>query len=131
MSLGHSLRKDTFILREEITSFNHGSFGTVPKPVMDAHVRLLMEQESCPELWFRETYFTHIENSRKCISELINANIEDVVLVENASSAVNAILRSFPFKVSSISNVFCNVLLILYFRKVIKCFVYHLHIKWF
>jgi hercynylcysteine S-oxide lyase len=99
--LGKSLLQNgTFQLRPGLVNLNHGSFGTVPLTVFNEQCRLLREQESCPEVWFRETYYRYIDISRQQVAALINARVEDVVLVENASYAVNSILRSFPFKVS-------------------------------
>ena len=56
--------------------------------------------EAHPDRWFRETYYGLIDKSRESISSLINGDVSDIVLVENVSSAVNSILRSFPFQVS-------------------------------
>ena len=95
---GANCREKHFLLDSNIINFNHGSFGTVPKQIMEKHISLLYEPESCPETWFRERYFTHINAARESISNLIRSkSVNDVVLVENASYAVNAILRSFPF----------------------------------
>src|SRR5690349_10623500 len=90
---------DHFLLQSDLVNLNHGSFGTVPRLVMDKHYQYLLEQESCPEMWFRETYFGYINKSRLSIANLIKAIVDDVVLIENASSAVNSVLSSFPFKV--------------------------------
>lgn len=129
---GHKLLQSTFLLQPEIININHGSFGTVPKPVMDAHFRLLMEQESCPEVWFRKTYFEYIDKSRKCIADLIHSDVEDVVVLENASSAVNSILRSYPFKVGALVSLLGIFLdeITHNCRRVIKFCYFHLLIRW-
>jgi hypothetical protein len=88
-----------FLLNESYVNLNHGSFGTVPSIVFDAHVSFLREQESRPDEWFRNKYYKLVDESRRVISQLINARTEDVVLVENASAAVNSILRSSVYKV--------------------------------
>lgn len=88
-----------FLLRKGLINLNHGSFGTVPNSVFERHCALLREQESCPEVWFRETYFAHVTEARAKVAQLINSSIDEVVLVENASYAVNSILRSMDFKV--------------------------------
>jgi hypothetical protein len=102
VEFGNSLQNKLFNLYDGLINFNHGSFGTVPKPVLDMHFRYMLEQESCPESWFRVTYYQYIDRSRMLLAKLIKAQEQDVVLVENASYAVNAILRSFDFKVSQI-----------------------------
>jgi selenocysteine lyase/cysteine desulfurase len=95
---GNVLLERHFLLRAGLVNFNHGSFGTVPKEVMNKHTEFLHEQEAFPDLWFRESYYPYQDTSRALIAKLINANIDDVVLVENASYAVNSVLRSFPFQ---------------------------------
>ena len=94
---GHVLRDHHFCLYQSLVNFNHGSFGTVPRPVFDSHVRYLQEQESCPEIWFRQSYEPYVNAARQRLASLIRADLADVVLVENASYAVNSILRSYPF----------------------------------
>lgn len=96
---GHSLLSKTFVLYDGLVNLNHGSFGTVPRTVISAQAEVMMKQESCPELWFREWFQPEIVKSRQEISSLINADVQDVVLVENASYAINSIVGSFLFKV--------------------------------
>ncbi len=97
MSIVNPVRSK-FLLYDGLFNLNHGSFGTVPKSVFERHHQYLLEQESCPEIWFRETYFKYINSSRLALAGLIRADMKDIVLVENASYAVNSIIRSFPFK---------------------------------
>lgn len=99
MNNGHKLREEYFQLYTGLTNLNHGSFGTVPKPVMTAQIEYMTKQESCPELWFREWYQVDINKARSSVAKLINSADEEVVLVENASYAINGLLRSYPFKV--------------------------------
>ena len=49
---GHCLRHH-FYLEEGYVNLNHGSFGTVPKPVMEHQIKLLAKQEAKPDAWFR------------------------------------------------------------------------------
>jgi selenocysteine lyase/cysteine desulfurase len=95
---GHSMRRH-FRIAESYFNLNHGSFGCVPKVVSEAQVGFIATCESRPDKWFRQTYFKHVKNSRRKIAKLINADQADVVLVEGASSSMNGVLRSFPFKV--------------------------------
>jgi len=105
---GHIL-KDSFLLDKNIINFNHGSFGAVAKPIFNEHMKLLLEQENYPEIWFRKTIYNYNDRSREIISKLINGNINDIVLVENASSAINSILRSYKFHVNDKIIVFSTI----------------------
>ena len=91
---GHDLKAKYFFLNDSFCNLNHGSFGTVPKPVYAAQFNYFLEQESFPDTWFRQSYYEKINITRSSVAELVNADEEDLVLVENASSAVNSILRS-------------------------------------
>ena len=104
-----SCLKDLFLLDKSIINFNHGSFGAVPHDVFNSHVQYLREQELYPEIWFRKTIYEYNNRSRELISKLINGNVDDIVLVENASSAVNSILRSFKFEANDSVIVFSSV----------------------
>jgi selenocysteine lyase/cysteine desulfurase len=91
---GHELRRKKFLMADGFTNLNHGSFGTVPAPVADQQYSYFLEQEAYPDTWFRVNYFTYIDESRSALAKYVNASVEDLVLVENASSAMNSILRS-------------------------------------
>ena len=91
---GKDLREKYFLLAEGFYNLNHGSFGTVPRPVSLRQHEYFLEQEAYPDTWFRKSYYDYIDKSRELVAGLIHARVDDVVLVENASNAVNSILRS-------------------------------------
>lgn len=86
---GHNLKDQHFLLTKQLINLNHGSFGTVPKLIFEKQHQILLEQESSPEDWFRYIYQTYIDKSRIAIATLIKSDLNDVVLVESASYAVN------------------------------------------
>ena len=54
-----------------------------------------LQAESKPDVWFRGGYQELVEQVRAELASFVNAGDEDeLVLVENASSGVNAVLRS-------------------------------------
>ena len=96
---GTPTQKSFFVLREGFINLNHGSFGATPKEVIEKQKDFILEAESHPDHWFRSSYFDYINISRKRVADLIEAtDVDDIVLVENASAAVNDILRTIPFK---------------------------------
>lgn len=92
------LKEKFFYLAQNFTNVNHGSFGAVAKPVHRKQAELFLEQEAYPDTWFRKRMYDLIYESRTMIAKFIHADVSDVVLVENASSAVNSILRSMQFQ---------------------------------
>lgn len=102
MQYGHKVKDEYFQLYAGLVNLNHGSFGTVPKMVMEAQMNFMKKQEQCPEQWFRKGYQCDINIARKSAAALVRADLDDIVLVENASYAINGLLRSFPFKVTNL-----------------------------
>lgn len=105
ISFGESIRSQKFMLDPSMSHLNHGSFGTVPKDIFARQIEYLQEQESFPDKWFRTSYCEYMNQSRSVIGDLINGSPSNIVLVENASSAVNSLLRSFKWKVCFISSL--------------------------
>ena len=78
---GSDLRKTHFYLAENFTNLNHGSFGTVVRPVHAAQEEFFVMQESYPDQWFRKQYYNALGVSRQLISDFVGAQSSDVVLV--------------------------------------------------
>ena len=52
--------KKEFLLREDMTFLNHGSYGAVPKTVFHAAHQARIKQEQAPDLYFRcDSVHTH------------------------------------------------------------------------
>jgi len=94
---GKELQSKYFHLEHGFINLNHGSFGTCPKAVLAKQFEYLVNEETHLDHWFRNHMYDKIWDSRRTIASLVNGPIEDIVLVENASTAVNSILRSLQF----------------------------------
>lgn len=81
-------------LKRGVAFLNHGSFGACPKPVLklQSELRAQMEAEPVQFLWRR--YEERLEPSRKILAEFLGARPNDLVFVTNATTAVNAVVRS-------------------------------------
>ena len=75
-----------------------GSFGTTPKPVLEACNELTLEIESNPDLFHRMTYQKRLVGVREKLASFIGAKTDEVVLVSNASMGINTILRNFEWE---------------------------------
>jgi selenocysteine lyase/cysteine desulfurase len=96
-SFGHDILHQEFLLN--YTNFNHGSYGACPKSVLEYQNSLRLQQEQQPDPWMREKYLQLINETRREISDYVRADHADnLVLVESASTAVNAIMRSFQWQ---------------------------------
>lgn len=101
---GHEMIKE-FQLSPGFTNFNHGSFGSTPREVVNAQRKLVDSAEERPDEWFRIDYREALAELRPRISEYINAEPADVVFVENASAGVNAVLRSMTWTVGDVAII--------------------------
>ena len=93
-SFGAEIRDALFSLDSEVAFTNHGSVGTVPRPVLDAQVALLRLVEKQPDSWYRCEFESRYFAACDAAAEFIGASSREVVLVDNATTAVNTVLRS-------------------------------------
>lgn len=77
---------------------NHGSFGACPEPVLalQRELRRQMEAEPVQFLWRR--YEERLEPARVALAAFIGAQPRDVVFVTNATTGVNAVVRSLRLR---------------------------------
>ena len=99
---GRALRSH-FLLAEDATFLNHGSFGACPKEVLaeQGRVRLSMEME--PDQFFHRAIEAMSEESalRRAAAEVaqfVNAPAECVAFVENATAGIQTALRSIALE---------------------------------
>ena len=65
------------------------------RSVIQAQRNLVERMEARPDPWFRGGYQEIVMDTRSRLAQMMNADqVDNVVLVENASSGVNAVLRS-------------------------------------
>ena len=91
------LRRDwseAWDLEPGVTLLNHGSYGACPRAVLDAQHEWRRRLERNPVGFFLRRYFKAAEEAREALGAFLGAKAEDLALVANASSAVNAVLRS-------------------------------------
>jgi len=89
--------RDLFLLDPEITFFNHGSFGACPRPVFDVYQEWQRRLERHPVKFLIRDLPRHLRQSRAVLGSFINADADDIVLVTNATEAVNIVARAMPF----------------------------------
>ena len=94
---GHGLRP-YFYFEDNFTQLNHGAYGGTPRPVLEAQFRYQQEMEASLDNFMNGAtgYRQCILEARATLGALVNAaDVNDTVLVDNASEAINAILRNF------------------------------------
>jgi isopenicillin-N epimerase len=88
-----------FRLDEAATFLNHGSFGLTPLAVLAAQEALRQEMERQPVQFLTRTVLQpRLRAAAAQLAAFLGAAGEDLVFVDNATTGVNAVLRSFILK---------------------------------
>ncbi|CAK5270894.1 unnamed protein product [Mycena citricolor] len=87
-----------FAFDPDYVNLNHGSYGSLPLPVLAACNELTMRIEANPDVFVRVDQTPLITATRERIAKFVNAKTDEVVLVRNTSHGINTIMRSFDFK---------------------------------
>jgi isopenicillin-N epimerase len=90
--------RERFLLDPEVAYFNHGGYGACPVEVFEEYQRLQRELEREPTSFFTRGYEEAIWDARAALAGFIGARTEDLVFVPNATSALNAVLRSLRIR---------------------------------
>lgn len=93
LPLGPSI-KCCFNLDRSISFLNHGSFGTTGTPVLAAQAYYVNLMETNPERFIKKSRKEFLKRTRKEIATFVGADVDDIVLVPNATTGVNAVLQS-------------------------------------
>lgn len=81
-----------------VTFLNHGSFGSCPKPVLDFQQAIRARIERQPVHFLVRELEPLWDAARAALASFVGADADDLVFVQNATSGVNAVLRSLQFK---------------------------------
>ncbi|HEY0040082.1 MAG TPA: aminotransferase class V-fold PLP-dependent enzyme, partial [Flavisolibacter sp.] len=92
-----SLRQH-FLLRDDITYLNFGSFGACPKPVFQRYQQYQLELEQEPVQFITSTGLQYLRQSKQALGAYINCAADDLIFLPNPSHAVNLIAKSFPLQ---------------------------------
>ncbi|KAK6202526.1 pyridoxal phosphate-dependent transferase [Scheffersomyces amazonensis] len=84
-------------LGKDITPVNHGSYGQSPSVILDKYFEQSKRQYHYPDEFFVHKIYDDYKNASKLVGDFLKCDWHNVVFVENATTAVNIILRSYPF----------------------------------
>jgi isopenicillin-N epimerase len=97
IAFGRPVRR-RFLLERGTDFLNHGSFGTTPRAVLAAAERWRTRMEKNPDRFLRYEMPRALRAAAGRLARFLYANEQDIALVENATSGVNAVLRSLDFR---------------------------------
>lgn len=90
--------KEPFLLDPEVVFLNHGSFGACPKPIFSRYQawQLRLERQPVAFLDPDRGYAAWMADTRAALAALTGAQPDDIAGFANATSALNAVIRSLP-----------------------------------
>jgi isopenicillin-N epimerase len=86
--------KEHWTLDPGITYLNHGSFGATPRVLLERQNEYRAQMEREPVRFFVRELEPLLDHSRNALSTFIGADPNGLAFVVNATSGVNAVLRS-------------------------------------
>ena len=87
-----------WLLDPTITFLNHGTFGACPRPVLDYQQQLRDEMEREPLIFLDDQLDARLDAARQPLAALVGARPQDIGFAPNATTGVNAVLRSLQFE---------------------------------
>ena len=90
---GHALLP-YFLFSPGYVCLNHGSYGSLPKPVFDFSTEVAKKIEENPDQFMRVDLANVLRDLRVEVAPLINADESEIVFVPNASHGINTVLRN-------------------------------------
>jgi isopenicillin-N epimerase len=85
-------------LDPDVVYLNHGSFGACPKWILERQDAYRMKLEQEPVRFILREFEPMQQKAREKLAEFTGAHADDVVFVQNATTAVNTVFRSLKFK---------------------------------
>ena len=83
-----------FLLDPDVTFLNHGSYGACPEPVFARYQELQRELERNPVEFLGRRFAELTGEARAALAAFVGARADDLVFVPNATSGLNAVIRS-------------------------------------
>lgn len=87
-----------FLIREDVTFLNHGSFGACPRPVFEAYQALQLELEGEPVEFLGRRLNDLMRIPREAVAAELGSAPTNLAAVINATSGLNIVAQSLPLK---------------------------------
>ena len=88
--------REQFLLADDIVFLNHGSFGAVPRPVMEALWHWQKEVEKDPVLFNVWRWVEELEKVRHRLASYVGTEPGNLAFIENSTFGANTVANSLP-----------------------------------
>lgn len=92
------VRRDLFQLDPDVAHLNHGSFGAVPIPVLEARRQISERIERSPERFYRHDLFPALTDVRHQAAAFLNTDPDGLVLTANVTESVQVVLNALELR---------------------------------
>jgi isopenicillin-N epimerase len=89
--------REGFLLDPDVAYFNHGGYGACPIEVFEEYQRWQRALEREPTRYF-DGFADATAVAREALAEFVGARVADLVFAPNATSALNAVIRSLRIR---------------------------------
>src|SRR5262245_62181539 len=93
---GRALR-DQFLIEDDITFLNNGSYGAPPRVVYEAAEKFRRRCEMQPIRYMQRELPGLLRAGAEALAPVLNVPASEIGMVDNATSAANAVLRDMVF----------------------------------
>ena len=93
---GRALR-DLWALDDTMVYLNHGAFGATPRELLQVQQDYRTRLEAQPARFLMNELPALVRDAAAALAAFVNADPDRTVLLENATSGINAVLRSLQF----------------------------------
>ena len=87
-----------WVLDPEVVFLNHGSFGACPRATLDLQSEFRAQMEAEPVRFLARKLEALLDASRARLAQLLGTAAENLAFVTNATTGVNAVVRSLAFQ---------------------------------
>ncbi|KAI1775502.1 putative aminotransferase family protein [Hypoxylon cercidicola] len=96
---GAAFRKAHFAFGEHYTPLNHGSYGTVPVCVRQAHEALRAEADAAPDPFIALEFHARLAEQRAIAAKVLNCpDVNELVFVPNATTGSDTVLKNLVWQ---------------------------------
>jgi len=92
------IMRELFLLDPDVIFLNHGSFGACPKPVFAELQRWQLAMERNPVEFLGRRSAALLRAARQRLATYLDAALDDLVFVPNATTGVNTVARSLQLQ---------------------------------